>query len=323
MRVLVTGAAGMIGRKLVARICGTGGIGGRAVSAAMLTDIVMPDVPAAAFPVICDACDFSAAGEAERLAAFKPDIVFHLAAIVSGEAEADFAKGLRINLDGTRALFFALAATGAPRVVFASSIAVFGGPYPDVIPDDFHTVPQTSYGMEKLSGEVLLADLSRRGMLDGVALRLPTICVRPGKPNAAASGFFSGIIREPLKGETAILPVPRDVVHTHASPRSAVGFLLHAATMETSTMGARRAVTLPGVAVSVAEQIAALRAIAGEAAASRIVEKPDAMIGRIVAGWPTRFVARRARDLGFSAEQTFEEIILAHVEDEHGGVIPA
>ena len=324
MRVLVTGAAGMLGRKLTARIVADGGIGGRAVSALHLTDIVCPEQSAAGFTIETSAGDFSVPGAAERLVGFRPDLVFHLAAIVSGEAERDLDKGLRINLDGTRALFDALRVTGShPRVVFASSIAVFGGPYPDIIPDDFHTVPLTSYGMEKLSGEALLSDYSRRELIDGVALRLPTVCVRPGKPNAAASGFFSSIIREPLIGETAYLPVPRDVVHTHASPRAAVGFLVHAAAMETATLGARRAITLPGVGVTVGEQIEALRAIAGDAATSRIVERPDELVARIVSGWPTRFAARRARDLGFAAETGFDEIIRIHIADELGGTIPA
>jgi D-erythronate 2-dehydrogenase len=168
-----------------------------------------------------------------------------------------------------------------------------------------------------------VSDLSRKGFIDGIALRLPTICVRPGKANKAASGFFSGIIREPLAGKTAILPAPRATVHTHASPSSAIGFLLHAATMDLSALGANRAVTLPGVAVSVQDQIDALARIAGDAVAARIIEEPDETISRIVAGWPTRFEARRGRDLGFEAESDFDAIIRAHIDDEHGGVIPA
>jgi D-erythronate 2-dehydrogenase len=323
IRILITGAAGMIGSRLAARIAGDGTVGGRPVAAMLLTDVVQPSALEASFPMVTRAGDFSAEGEAAVLAAFKPDLVFHLAAIVSGEAEADFAKGWRINFDGTRALFDAMRLAGAmPKVVLASSIAVFGGPYPDIIPDDFRTTPLTSYGAQKLMGELLLADLSRRDMIDGVALRLPTICVRPGLPNKAASGFFSGIIREPLAGKTAILPVGHDVVHTHASPRAAVNFFLHAAALDTSLLGARRAITLPGVGVSVGDQIEALRRVGGDAAVARIVAEPDETIARIVSGWPTRFEARRARDLGFAAEQTFDEIIRIHVEDAHGGVTP-
>ena len=183
---------------------------------------------------------------------------------MSGEAEANFDLGYRVNLDGTRALFDAIRlAAFAPRVVFTSSIAVFGAPFPEVIPDEFHPTPLTSYGTQKLMGEALLADYSRRGFFDGIGIRLPTICVRPGKPNKAASGFFSGIIREPLNGEEAILPVPRSVVHTHASPRSAVNFLIHAAEIDGSAVGPRRNLTMPGVAVTVGEQIEALERIAG------------------------------------------------------------
>jgi nucleoside-diphosphate-sugar epimerase len=272
--------------------------------------------------VTAHASDFSLPGEAERLVAERPDAIFHLAAIVSGEAEADFDKGYRINLDGTRLLFDAVRAIGdgyAPRLVFTSSIAVFGAPFPEAIGDEFHTTPLTSYGTQKAVGELLLADYSRRGIFDGVGIRLPTICVRPGRPNKAASGFFSNIIREPLAGEEAVLPVPEDVRHWHASPRSAVGFLLHAATMDTGRLGARRNLTMPGLAATVAEQIEALRRVAGEGVAARIRREPDETIMRIVAGWPRNFDASRAESLGFTAERSFDDIIRAHVDDELGG----
>lgn len=323
MRVAITGAAGMIGARLAARIAADGRVGGQVLTAMLLTDVMVPPAPVCGVPIISEAADIADTATALRLAAFRPDIVFHLAAIVSGEAEAEFDKGWRINCDAARGLLDALRVGGVhPRLVFASSIAVFGGPYPAIIPDEFTPQPLTSYGAQKLIGEIMVTDHSRKGFIDGVALRLPTICVRPGLPNKAASGFFSGIIREPLAGKTAILPVPRDVVHTHASPRSAIGFLLHAAAMDTDVLGARRAVTLPGVAVSVAEQIEALRRIAGDAVAARIVEQPDEAVARIVSGWPTRFEARRGRDLGFVAERDFDAIIRVHVEDEHGGVTP-
>ncbi|RUZ71976.1 NAD-dependent epimerase, partial [Mesorhizobium sp. M7A.F.Ca.US.003.02.2.1] len=196
-----------------------------------------------------------------------------------------------------------------------------GAPFPDVIPDDFHPTPLTSYGTQKQMSEALLADYSRRGFFDGIGIRLPTICVRPGKPNKAASGFFSGIIREPLSGHEAILPVPRSVVHTHASPRSAVNFLIHAAGIDGSAVGPRRNLTMPGVAVTVGEQIEALERIAGPKAVSLIREVPDDTIWAIVKGWPTRFEAKRSRELGFSAEKSFDEIIRAHIEDELGGKI--
>ena len=322
MRVLITGAAGMIGLKLATHIADNGHVAGVMVSAMHLTDVIEPPKPTADFLVTTRAADFSGPGEATHLASLKPDLVFHLAAIVSGEAEADFEKGYGINFDGTRALLDALRLTGEkPKVIFASSIAVFGGPYPDLIPDDFNPQPLTSYGAQKLMGELLISDFSRKGFIDGAALRLPTICVRPGAPNKAASGFFSSIIREPLAGKTAKLPVGLEVVHTHASPRSAIGFLLHAAALDLSGLGARRAITLPGVAVSVGEQIAALTSIAGPKAASFIVPEPDEAVAKIVSGWPTRFEAKRSRDLGFEAETSFEQIVQAHIDDVHGGVV--
>jgi nucleoside-diphosphate-sugar epimerase len=327
MHVLILGAAGMVGRKLVDRLVQDGGIGGRAIERATLHDIIAPEAPAGApFRVETRASDFSEPGEAEALVADRPDLIFHLAAIVSGEAEADFDKGYRINLDGTRRLLDAVRLAGGgykPRFVFTSSIAVFGAPYPEEIPDEFFTAPLTSYGTQKAIGELLLADYSRRGFLDGVGIRLPTICVRPGKPNKAASGFFSGIIREPLAGQEAVLPVSEDVRHWHASPRAAVGFLLHAATLDTSKLGARRSFTMPGVAVTVAEQIEALRRVAGEAVTRRIRREPDPTIMGIVAGWPRAFDPRRALAAGFTADRSFDDIIRIHIEDELGGRVAA
>lgn len=323
MRVLITGAAGMIGSRLASRIAADGHIGGKAVSAMHLTDVIEPKKPVANFLITARAADFSTPNEAEHLASLKPELIFHLAAIVSGEAETDFEKGTHINFEGTRNLLDALRLTGEkPKVVFASSIAVFGGPYPDVIPDDFCPQPLTSYGVQKLMGELLISDYSRKGFVDGAALRLPTICVRPGAPNKAASGFFSSIIREPLAGKTAKLPVGLEVVHTHASPRSAIGFLLHAASMDLAILGTNRAIILPGVGVSVADQIAALTRIAGAKTASLILPEPDQTVLKIVSGWPTRFAALRSRDLGFEAETSFDDIIKAHIDDEYGGMVP-
>ncbi|MER8741859.1 SDR family oxidoreductase [Mesorhizobium sp. M1004] len=323
MRILITGAAGMVGRKLVDRLAKDGTLNGRMITGLDLHDIVPPQAPAMdGVSIATHTGDLADAGAAESLVASRPDVMFHLAGIVSGEAEANFDLGYRVNLDGTRALFDAVRLAGfSPRLVFTSSIAVFGAPFPDVIPDDFHPTPLTSYGTQKQMSEALLADYSRRGFFDGIGIRLPTICVRPGKPNKAASGFFSGIIREPLSGHEAILPVPRSVLHTHASPRSAVGFLIHAAGLDGAAVGPRRNLTMPGVAVTVGEQIEALERTAGAEVASLIREEPDETIWAIVKGWPTRFEARRARDLGFSAENSFDEIIRAHIEDELGGMI--
>jgi len=199
---------------------------------------------------------------------------------------------------------------------------VFGTPFPEEIGDDYCTWPQTSYGTQKAIGELLVNDYSRRGFLDGVGIRLPTVCVRPGRPNKAASGFFSNIIREPLNGEEAVLPVSDELRHWHASPRAAVGFLLHAATMDAVALGTRRCLAMPGVSVTVAEQIEALRAVAGDEAVRLIRREPDEAVQRIVVSWPRAFDAARARDLGFRAEESFEEIVRVHIEDELGGRIP-
>ena len=322
MHILILGAAGMVGRKLLERLAREGQLGGREITKVTLHDVVEPSAPdRARFEIRTVESDFARPGEAERLVAERPDVIFHLAAIVSGEAEADFEKGDRINLDGTRFLFDAIRRIDAytPRVVFTSSIAVFGAPFPEAIGDEFFTTPLTSYGTQKAIGELLLADYTRRGFFDGVGIRLPTICVRPGRPNKAASGFFSNIIREPLNGEEAVLPVPEDVRHAHASPRSAVGFLIRAATIDGAAIGPRRNLTMPSVSVTVAEQMEALRRIAGGRVVARIRREPDPAIQGIVAGWPRRFEAKRAQNLGFLAETSFDEIIRIHIEDELGG----
>ncbi len=323
MKVLILGGAGMVGRKLAERLAKDGELGGKAITGMTLYDVVAPQAPAGAgFPVTCETGDLPAEGETDRLIAAKPDVVFHLAAIVSGEAELDFEKGYRINLDGTRNLYESIRkAQYAPRVVFTSSIAVFGAPFPEAIPDEYHLTPLTSYGTQKAIGELLLADYTRKGIFDGVGIRLPTICVRPGKPNKAASGFFSNIIREPLVGEAAVLPVSDDVRHWHASPRSAVNFLIHAATIDGERIGPRRNLAMPGVSVTVGEQIEALRRVAGDEAVKLIRREPDDLIVSVVAGWPRNFDTRRALDLGFEADASFDDIIKVHVEDELDGRI--
>jgi D-erythronate 2-dehydrogenase len=323
MHILVTGAAGMIGRKLTARLVKDGRLNGKKIDRLTLIDVVAPDKPSGFTGTLeLSASDLSSPGAATTAAADKPDVIFHLAGVVSGEAEIDFEKGYRVNLDGTRALLEAIrAADNKPKVVFTSSIAVFGAPFPSSIPDDFHLTPLTSYGTQKAICELLLADYTRRGFLDGVGIRLPTICVRPGKPNKAASGFFSGIIREPLAGQEALLPVAETVRHTHASPRAAVGFLLHAAGLTRQQLGGRINLSMPGVSCTVGEQIEALRRVAGSKVAARIRRVPDELVQRIVSGWAERLDARRARDLGFQAESRFDDIIRAHIEDELDGKI--
>jgi D-erythronate 2-dehydrogenase len=327
MHILITGAAGMIGRKLTARIVHDGGLNGRPIERLTLVDVTAPQKPEK-FTGIVDttAADITDPAVVHAAVAGRPDVIFHLAAVVSGEAELDFEKGTRINLDGSRALLEAIRTAGGgyrPRLVFSSSIAVFGAPFPDAIADDFHLTPLTSYGTQKAIVELLIADYTRRGFLDGFGVRLPSVVVRPGRPNKAASGFFSSIIREPLNGEEAVLPVEDSVLHWHASPRAAVGFLVHAAGLDAARLGPRVNLTMPGVCCTVAEQIAALRRTAGDKVAGRIRREPDPLVARIVAGWPSRFDPRRALALGFKAEASFDEIIRAHIDDELGGKIAA
>ncbi len=324
MHVLILGAAGMIGRKLIASLTNTGSLGEKTIDALTLIDVIEPGAPEGfTGRVNRYAANIALPDTAKRAVSERPDVIFHLAAIVSGEAEANFEKGYSINLDGTRHLFEAIRLEHAhssycPRVVFTSSIAVFGAPFPDVIDDDFVTTPLTSYGAQKAMGELLLADYTRRGFMDGIGLRLPTICVRPGKPNLAASGFFSGIIREPLNGVEAVLPVADSVRHWFASPRAAVGALSHAASIDLAPLGARRNINLPGLSVTVAEEIAALERIAGSDAVRLIRRAPDPVIERIVSGWAKAFAPRRAEALGFVGDKSFDDIIRIYMEDEMG-----
>lgn len=322
MKVLIVGSGGMIGRKLISHLDAQPQIANHEISEITGFDVVESIAPEHVpfRSVVGDLSDLSAC---ENLISDRPQIIFHLAAIVSGEAEEDFAKGYRINLDGTRHLLESIARTPGycPRLVFTSSIAVFGAPFPEAIQDDFHCTPLTSYGTQKAIGELLLNDFSRRGLLDGIGIRLPTICVRPGRPNKAASGFFSNIIREPLAGEGAVLPVGEDVRHWHASPRSAVQFLLHAAELESAALGPRRNLSMPGLSVTVGQQIEALNSIAGESVTARIERIRDPKIEAMVEGWPRRFETDRARRLGFEADESFESIIRQHIDTELDGRI--
>ena len=318
-RVLVIGGGGMVGQKLALRLADDG-LGSDGAPEVTLYDIGFPDGGAPAAARL--AGDATAPGEAARLAALRPDVVFHLAAIVSGEAEQDFDRGWQVNmfafwafLEALRAEHVASGGAYVPRVVFTSSIAVFGAPYPAQISDTFLSAPLTSYGAQKACAELMLTDMSRKGFMDGIAIRLPTITVRPGKPNKAASGFFSSIIREPLAGEEAVLPVADSVRHWHASPRSATGFLTHAATLDTGQLEGRRALNMPGVSCTVAEQIEALRDVAGSDAVGLIRPAPDPEIERIVAGWPRDFDPGRARALGFTAESSFREIVERYIAE--------
>lgn len=320
MHAMIIGAAGMLGRKLSERLVREKKLAGKTIVQLTLADIEKPDAPdELADNTTCLKCDLSAADAAEILVERRPDVIFHLAAVVSGEAEADFDKGYEINLDGTRALFEAIRLAGhdyCPRIVFSSSIAVFGAPFPEKIGDDFITAPLTSYGTQKAICELLLSDYSRRGFMDGVGVRLPTICIRPGKPNKAASGFFSNILREPLNGKPAVLPVSEAVRHWFASPRAAVGFLVHAAELDTKALGNRRNLTMPGLSATVGEELEALKRVAGEKAVALVRSEHDAEIARIVAGWPQDFDAARAKGLGFRPDASLDMIIRMYIQDD-------
>lgn len=301
MHILILGAAGMIGSRLAQALTG---------HRLTLVDVVLPVHPG----VTCLARDLTA--DPAPLLAERPEAIIHLAAVVSGEAEADFAKGYAVNLAATQALLEAIRAIPSyrPKLLFASSIAVFGTPFPDRIPDDFHLTPRTSYGTQKAMTELLVSDYTRRGFIDGLSLRLPTICIRPGKPNKAASGFFSNILREPLAGLPAVLPVADTTRHWFASPRAAVGFFTHALGLDLASLGANRALNMPGLSATVAEEIEALRRVAGQGAVDLIRLERDETIATIVAGWPCDFEASRARAAGFVAETSFDQIIAAHLE---------
>ena len=322
MKILILGAAGMIGRKLARALQGENRLC-TSSDRLILHDVVMPASVQGQMECTTLSGNLSYPAQAEALAALRPDVIFHLASIVSGEAERDFDLGWQVNMKGGWQFIEALRrhhdeSKGAyrPKVIFASSIAIFGPPFPQAIEDDFLAAPQTSYGAQKAIMELLIADYARKGFIDGVSIRLPTICVRPGKPNAAASGFFSGIIREPLNGLEAILPVPPSVRHWHASPRSAIGFMIQAALLDEAKLEGRRALNMPGVSCTVEEQIEALRDAAGEGAVRLIQSQPDEQILSIVKSWPQNFNPQRARELGFVAEKDFSEIIEIYRQDD-------
>lgn len=323
MHILIIGAAGMLGRKLASHLAGRGTLNAQPITRLTLADVVPPTAPGFAGQTATTTIDLADPGTAPALAALQADVIFHFAAVVSAEAEADFDKGYGVNLDATRALFEAIrhaVQSGAPvpRLIFASSTAVFGAPFPAKIPDDFHATPRSSYGAQKAMAELLLSDYTRRGFLDGIGLRLPTICIRPGAPNRAASGFYSNILREPLAGLPANLPVPDTTRHWFASPRSATGFFDHAATLDAAALGTNRILNMPGLSATVAEQIEALRRVAGTDAVNLITRIPDPAIAAIVNTWPQDFETTRATALGFTADASFDQIIETHIVENLG-----
>ncbi|MEM8950049.1 MAG: D-erythronate dehydrogenase [Pseudomonadota bacterium] len=327
MHIVITGGAGFIGKKLAAALLASDGIALEGEAKKSLEKLTLFDIVEAegvqADPRLTKiAGDITDRAQIDELISEDVDAVFHLAAIVSANAEADFDLGMAVNLDGTRHILEACRNLGSrPRVVFASSVAVYGGNMPETGYDDLILNPQTSYGGQKAAGELLVNDYSRKGFVDGRALRLPTIVVRPGKPNKAASTFASSIIREPLAGEPAICPVSRESAMYILSPRRVIEAFIHALALPGEVFGPARMLTLPGISVSIGEVEAALAKVAGQSVADRIDWRPDAHIQKIVSGWMPAFDAKRARELGFQPDQSIEEIIQAHIEDELGGVV--
>jgi len=321
MKVLITGGAGFLGRCLARELLARGSLKDTSGKPQAVTELVLLDVVRANdfgdSRVRMEVGDIAERGVLERVIDERTSAIFHLAAIVSGQAEADFDLGMRINLDASRLLLEICRERGhKPRVLFTSSVAVYGGDLPNVVHDDTALNPQSSYGAQKAIAELLLSDYTRRGFVDGRVVRLPTISVRPGKPNAAASSFASGIIREPLNGETAVCPVEGATRLWLLSPRKAIENLIAALELDTALLGTGRALNLPGISVSVDEMVAALREVAGEQAVRRIVWERDARVEKIVGSWPGRWDTSRAESLGLTGERSFADVIRSYIADE-------
>ena len=317
MRIVITGGCGFLGRRVAIRLLREGTKQG-SVRELVLFDNAAPGLPLPEDPrVTLVTGDIADRDTVSRLIARGTDAVFHLAAIVSGEAEANTDLGYRVNLDGTRAVLDACRALGtAPRLVFASSLAVYGGALPPAVGDDTPLQPQTSYGAQKAIGELLVNDYSRKGFVDGRALRLPTVVVRPGRPNRAASTFASSMIREPLAGQPAVCPVAPETVMALASPRRVVAGLVHALDLPGDAFGANRSLQLPGFSVSVGDMAAALRRAGGEAAAARLRWQPEPQIQAIISSWPKALASPRAEALGFDRDRGIDEVVEAFIEDD-------
>lgn len=314
MKVSILGGGGFLGRKIAEKLARDGALGGRKLTGLTLFDVAEPPKPAAAFPVTALAGDVVDLPPAAIPA--DTDVVFHLAAVVSAAAEADYDLGRRVNVRGTDAVVDRCRALGTrPRVVFTSSVASFSADQNTVLPDNTRQIPGNSYGAQKAIAELILADASRRGFLDAVSLRLPTVVVRPGRPNKAASSFFSAIVREPLLGLDTELPVPDDFAVWVCSPRRAVDWLLHAATLDTSRMGLDRSIDPPGISTTVAHLLQALDEVAPGASA-HVKRVKDETIYAIVSTWPPGFEALHARTLGFSAHEPVQDVIRAFIEDD-------
>lgn len=318
MHIVITGAAGFLGQRLVAQLLDRGELNGVAIRRLTLVDQTEPPaVDEEGVEVESLARDISAPGALDPVLEARPDVIYHLAAVVSSAAEADLDLGMRVNFDATRALLEGCRAHGlaATRLVMASSVAAYGGDLPEVLDDMTALHPQNSYGAQKAMSELLVNDYSRRGLVDGLVLRLPTIVIRPGRPNAAASSFASSILREPLNGEEAVCPVPTDLDLFVMSPGKVVDALIHGAEVPGEALGPFRAFMLPGITVSVAEMLEALREVAGDEALARVRHEPDAGIEAIVGSWPARFTNERARQLGFRSDKDFREIVEAFLDE--------
>jgi len=318
MNVLITGGAGFLGLQLARLLLKRGSLNldGKAVTIDRLTllDVVAPQIDDARVRVVTG--DLSDPAVLARAMDADTGAVFHLAAVVSGQAEADFDLGMRVNLDASRALLETCRQLGhRPRVVFTSSVAVYGGKLPAVVQDDTALNPQSSYGAQKAIGELLLSDYSRRGFVDGRVLRLPTISVRPGKPNAAASSFASGIIREPLAGEAANCPVAPETSLWLLSPRGAITALVNGLELDGARFGNRRVVNLPGLSVTAKQMVEALRRVAGDTVADRVTWQREERIENIVGTWPAAWDATRAVELGFQSAASFDDVIRGYMED--------
>jgi nucleoside-diphosphate-sugar epimerase len=317
MKILITGGGGFLGFRLARKLLERGQLGGRKISTLTLLDGAFPDAAAKEPRLTCVAGDVSDADAIARVCPPDTDAVFHLAAVVSGAAEADFDLGMRVNLKGTELLLARMRqCSKPPRLVYTSSVAAFGGALPAVLDDATIANPQTSYGTQKVVGEYLVSDYSRKGFLDGRSLRLPTIVVRAGRPNAAASSFASGILREPLNGVVSECPVAPDTGVWLLSPRRVVEAFLHAWELPAEAWGSQRWLNLPGITASVAEMIEALRRVAGAKVAERVVFKADARIQAIVRTWPVNFRTPRALAMGFKADPEVDTIIRDYVADE-------
>ena len=322
MHIVITGAAGFLGSKLARELLNKGGVTGRTGTPEKITQITLLDVvkPVGFSDPRIRVVTGDIADGATIAAALTPDVqgIFHLAAVVSGQAEADFDLGLKVNLDATRQILDRARALGTrPRLVFTSSVAVFGGDLPAVVPDALSPVPQSSYGAQKAMCELLVNDFSRKAFIDGRVVRLPTVSVRPGAPNKAASSFASGIIREPLNGQSAVCPVNGGTRMWLMSPRKVVHNLIHAYELDGARFGASRIVSLPGLSVTVRDMVDALESVAGVEVAQRVQWLEDETIKRIVTSWPGDFQAVRGKALGFTADTDFADIIRAYIEDEH------